>query len=132
MSNSSGWVYPIPLPLPSPPVWGLVLCFLLRLRLPVRERLCHSLCGCRGLRVFLEGDNKLLVNGRDLCCGSLDGGRESHDGGRELRDGLAVNCCGRRQFLDGIHRVLVELPIVRVCGGVVWRFVGGNRLVLWR
>ena len=49
--------------------------------------------------------------------------------GCELRDCLAFTCRGRSQVHNGIHRVLVEVPIIWVYGGVVCRSIGGTCLV---
>ena len=71
---------------------------------------------------FLDGKNELLAQRRELC-------RESRDGGCQLRNGRVVICCGCCQVCDEIHRVLVEVPVVRVCDGIVRRSVGDFHIV---
>ena len=68
----------------------------------------------------LEGSDKLHVYFRDLCCEPLDRGRELCNGG-------AIARCGCCQVRDSVHRLLLEVPVVRVCGGVVCGALGGYR-----
>ena len=68
----------------------------------------------------LEGDNDIIVCGFDIRS-------ESCDSGCELRNGIAVTCRGRRQVCDGIHHLLVEVPVY---GVIVCRSVGGTHIVL--
>ena len=75
--------------------------------------------------VCLEGNDELHVHPRELH-------RESRDSGCELCDGGAVTCCGRLQVCDGVHRLLLETPAVRVYGGVVRGTVRGTRLIFNR
>ena len=75
--------------------------------------------------VFLEENDELRVNRRELS-------HESRNSGHELCDGGLVTCCGRRYVRDGFHRFLLEAPVVRVCGGAVRGDVGGLRLVMNR
>ena len=72
---------------------------------------------------FLEGDNELLINRRNLR-------HNSRNGACQLHNGLAITFRGRRQVRDGVLRVLVEVTVVRVCGGVLRCSMGVARLVL--
>ena len=76
---------------------------------------------------FLEGDHDLLVHHHKLRRKSCNSDSDS-----ELHNGSAVTCRGRCQVHDGVHRLLLEVPVVQVCGGVVHSTVGGNHLVLNR
>ena len=67
--------------------------------------------------VFLEGDKDIHVHCQKLR-------RESRDSGSDLCDGSTVTCCGRRKVRDGIHCLLLEVPAVRVCGGIVRGSIG--------
>ena len=73
--------------------------------------------------VCLEGNNELCGLRCELYC-------DSRDSGRELCNGGMVTHRGRYQVFDGVYHLLLEVPVVRVCGGVVRGLVGGTRLVL--
>ena len=73
--------------------------------------------------VCLEGNNELHIHHCELRC-------YPHNSGRELCDGGAVTRRGRCQVCNGIDRLLLEVTVVRVCGGVVRGAVGGTHIVL--
>ena len=54
---------------------------------------------------IFEGGDKILIHFRELR-------RESRDGGCELRNGGVVTCRGRHYVFDGVHRFLLEVPVV--------------------
>ena len=70
----------------------------------------------------LEGSDKFRVHCYEICCEPLDRGRELCNGGAIARRGC-------RQVHDSIHRLLLEVPVVRVCGGIVCGALGGTGLV---
>ena len=70
----------------------------------------------------LKGSDKLGVHGDELF-------RETFDRDRELGDGGAIACRVCRQVCDGVHRLLMQVPAVRVCGSVVCGAVGSAGLV---
>ena len=55
--------------------------------------------------------------------------REPFDRGRELGDGGAITGRGCLQVRDGVHCLLLQVPVVRVCGGVVRGDVGSAGIV---
>ena len=73
--------------------------------------------------VGLEGNDELRVQ----CC-KLRG--EPRGSSLEMCDGGVVTCRGCCQVLDRADHLLAEVPIVRVCSGVVRGAVGGTHLVL--
>ena len=56
--------------------------------------------------------------------------RESLDGGCEFRNGRVVICHGRLQVLNGVHGFFMQVPVIRVFHGVVYRSVGGTCLIM--
>ena len=70
----------------------------------------------------LEGSDKFHVHCYKLC-------REPLNRGQELCNGVAIACRGCRQVCDSVLRLLLEVPVVWVCGGVVCGAVGGKVLV---
>ena len=70
----------------------------------------------------LEGSDKLCAHGYELCSEPLDHGRELGDGG-------AIACRGCRQVCDSVHRFLLKVPVVRVCGGIVCGAVESSVIV---
>ena len=70
----------------------------------------------------LEGSDKFHVHCYKLC-------REPLNRGQELCNGVAIACRGCRQVRDSVLRLLLEVPVVWVCGGVVCGAVGGKVLV---
>ena len=73
--------------------------------------------------VFLKVDDKHCVHCREIR-------HEPRNSGCELCDGSAVACCGHWQVFDSVNRLLLEVPVFRVCGGVVCGAVGGTCLIL--
>ena len=70
----------------------------------------------------LGGSDELQVHCYELFCDPLDRGRDLCDVG-------AIARCGCCQVRNSVHRLLLEVPVVRVCGGVVCGAVGGTGLV---
>ena len=70
----------------------------------------------------LEGSYDLCVHGYKLY-------REPIDRGCELGDGSAIARRGFCQVRDNAHRLLLKVPVVRVCGVVVCGAVGSAGLV---
>ena len=75
--------------------------------------------------ICLDIGDKLCVCRREICC-------EPCDHSYELCNGGAVTRRGHFQVCDYVDRLLLEAPILRVCGGVVRGAVGGTRLILNR
>ena len=73
----------------------------------------------------LKGSGELGFHDDKLCC-------EPFDCGRELGDGGAIACRGCRQVYDGVHRLLLQVPVVQVCGGIVRGAVGSAGIVSQR
>ena len=70
----------------------------------------------------LEGSDELRVHCYELCHESLDLGRDLCNSGAIARRG----CC---QVRNSVHHLLLEVPVVRVCSGVVCGAVGSTSLV---
>ena len=71
---------------------------------------------------------------------SLEGSEEFHvhcyklyheplNRGQELCNGVAIARRGCRQVHDSVQSLLLEVPVIRVCGGVVYGAIGGKVLV---
>ena len=56
--------------------------------------------------------------------------REPFDRGRELGDGGAITGRGCRQVRDEVYRLLFQVPVLWVCGGVVSGAVWSAGIVL--
>ena len=73
----------------------------------------------------LKGSDELGIHGDKLC-------RKPFDRGRKLGDCGMIAGRGYRQVCNGIHRLLLQVPVVRLCGGVVRGVVGSAGIVSQR
>ena len=73
--------------------------------------------------VCLEDNGDLCVHRRKLYC-------EPRDSSCEMCNGGAFTRHGRQKVCNRVDRLLVEVPVVRVCGGVVRGAVWGTCIVL--
>ena len=70
----------------------------------------------------LQGSDELGVHGDKLC-------HEPFDHGHDLGNGGTIAGCGCCQVCDGVHCLLLQLPVVWVCCGVVRGAVGSAGIV---